>query len=450
MPSGAPGTLGADLRALVRIGWPLILNNLFSMGVSVADTLMIGRLGAGQLAALAVGSGLWIAMYLGGLGVLMALGPTVSHHYGAQRLLEIGHDTRQAFWLALAISAVVITGLQGAPLLLARVGVDPVTRGLAAGYLQALCWGVPGLYFYHALRQLNEGVGRTVPIMVVTGGALAINVLLSWALVFGHFGFSPRGVIGCGFGSALSSWGMLLMMAVHVHHHPYYARFDIWRGSWRPDPGTVFSLLGIGWPIGLSFMLQAGLFSALALMMGRLGPEYAAAHQVTLNYAGLVYMVPLGFAFATAVLVGQAMGRGMPAEARRLGLTGLGVCFAIAGTVALFTLAAASSIARAYTKDAAVVALATSLLGISAFLQVGDGTQSAAAGALRGLKDTRVPMIINGIIYWGIGFVAAWALGMRLGLRGQGIWGGLALALCTAAVVLSLRFRHIVGRAGAA
>lgn len=439
-------SLRADVRALFLVGWPLILNNLFSMGVNVADTLMIGRLGATPLAALAVGSGLWIGIFLGGLGILMALGPTVSHHYGAQRMMEIGHDTRQALWLALMASGIAIVLMRNVSPLLDFIGIDPGIRDLAAGYLQALSWGVPGAYFYHAFRQMNEGVGRTVPIMVVTGLTLLINVCLSYVFVFGKLGFAPMGVEGCGYGMALSFWCMFLMILVHVLRHPYYTRFDLWRGMTQPDRKAIVHLLGLGWPIGLSLLLQAGLFTTLALLMGRLGEDYAAAHQITLNYAGLVFMIPLGLAFATAVLVGQAIGRGAPRDARRTGVIGIGLCFSIAGTIAIITLACAPRIAALYTRDPAVVALATSLLAISAFLQLGDGTQSAAAGALRGLKDTRVPMLINGAIYWGVGFVAAWTLGLGLGLQGRGIWAGLALALCTAAVVLSLRFRYIVGR----
>lgn len=438
--------LRGDLRALFVVGWPLILNNLFSMGVNVADTLMIGRLGATPLAALAVGSGLWIGIFLGGLGILMALGPTVSHHFGAQRMMEIGHDTRQALWLAVGISALAILLMRNVSPLLELIGIAPEIRELAVGYLRALSWGVPGAYFYHAFRQMNEGVGRTVPIMVVTGLTLAINVSLSFVLVFGKFGLAPLGVQGCGLGSALSFWCMFLMILLHVRRHPYYERFDLWRGMAQPDRHAMVRLLGLGWPIGLSLLLQAGLFTTLALLMGRLGADYAAAHQITLNYAGLVFMIPLGLAFATAVLVGQATGRGAPREARRTGIVGIGLCFSIAGTIGIATLAAAPQIASLYTQDPAVVALATSLLAISAFLQLGDGTQSAAAGALRGLKDTRIPMLINGAIYWGVGFVAAWGLGLGLGWQGRGIWTGLALALCTAAAVLSLRFRYIVGR----
>ena len=168
-----------DLRAIVTLGWPLILNNLFSIGVNVSDTLMVGRLGATQLAALGIGSALWIGVFLAGLGVIMALGPTVAQHYGAQRLVDIGHDTRQAAWLALMISVVVVCVLNKVDPLLLRLGIEPEVVTLAEGYLRALSIGVPGYYLYHVLRQMNEGIGRTVPIMVVMGVARVLNVTLS-------------------------------------------------------------------------------------------------------------------------------------------------------------------------------------------------------------------------------------------------------------------------------
>lgn len=439
-------SVGHDVRAIVLVGWPLVLNNLFSIGVNVSDTLMVGRLGATQLAALSIGSALWIGIFLAGLGVIMALGPTVAQHYGAQRHAEIGHDTRQAAWLALAISLVVVVVMNNVDPLLLRLGIEPEVVTLAEGYLRALSLGVPGYYLYHVLRQMNEGIGRTVPIMVVMGVALLVNVSLSYVFIFGAFGAPKLGVIGGGFGSGLTFWLMAIALGVYTARTPAYARFALWDRFERPQWHTMRRLLGLGGPIGLSLMMQAGLFTALALLMGTLGKTYAAAHQVTLNYAGLVYMLPLGLAFATATLVGQHVGRGLPARARRIGYTGIVLCGSLAMSIGLLTWFVAPWIARAYTQDDAVIALATSLLAVSAFLQAGDGTQSAAAGALRGLKDTRVPMLINGAIYWGVGFVLAWTLGVVKGMGAVGIWIGLASALCTAAVVLSLRFRVVIAR----
>jgi MATE family multidrug resistance protein len=244
----------------------------------------------------------------------------------------------------------------------------------------------------------------------------------------------------------MAFWCMFLMLAMYVWLTPYYRRFEIWTDFGWPEGVSIQRLLTLGGPIGLSLMLQAGLFTSLALLMGMLGPNYAAAHQIALNYAGLVFMVPLGLAFATAVLVGQAIGRQAPYSAKRIGIVGITACFSIATTIAIVTFFCGPWIARAYTHDPAVVALAGSLLTISAVLQMGDGTQSAAAGALRGLKDTRVPMLINGGIYWGIGFLTAYVLGVVLNWQARGIWCGLALALCVAAVTLTLRFRYVVSR----
>lgn len=435
-----------EVKAILRVGWPLVLNNLFSIGVNVADTLMVGRLGAAELAGLSIGSSLWIGIFLAGLGVIMALGPTVAQHYGAERLAEIGHDTRQGMWLALALSVAVIAVMNHVGPLLAYLGIEAEVAGLAQGYLRALSIGVPGCYLYHVMRQMNEGIGRTVPIMVVMGVALVANVALSYVFVFGAFGLPRLGVIGSGLGSGISFWLMFLMIAGHVLRAPAYRPFELWQRFEAPQWRSLRRLIGLGGPIGLSLMLQAGLFTTLALMMGTLGRTYAAAHQITLNYAGLVFMLPLGLAFATAVLVGQHMGRGLPARAQRIGYTGIALCGGIAASVGVLTWFVAPWVARAYTGDPAVVALATSLLTVSAVLQAGDGTQSAAAGALRGLKDTRVPMLLNGLIYWGIGFVLAYWLGIRAGLGAVGIWTGLASALCVAALVLSLRFRAVIRR----
>lgn len=435
-----------DLRGLAVIGWPLILNNVFNIGVNVADTLMVGRLGATQLAALSIGSSVWIGIFLTGLGVIMALGPTVAQHYGAARYHEIGHDTRQAIWLALAIAAAVIATMHSVGPVLRWMGIDSVVIVLACAYLQALSYGVPGVYLYHVMRQMNEGIGRTIPIMVVMAVSLVINVALSYCFVFGRFGAPQLGVIGSGVAGGIAFWCNFFLIAIYTYRAPLYRRFGLWTRLEAPDWRTLSRLVALGGPIGLSLMLQAGLFTTLALLMGSLGTEYAAAHQITLNYAGLVFMMPLGLAMATTVRVGQAIGGGAPATARRIGFVGVGLCFTIASSVGILTFFLAPQIAAVYTNDPEVVALATSLLAISAALQMGDGTQSAAAGALRGLKDTRIPMLINGGIYWGIGFATAYLLGIKAGYGAQGIWAGLALALCTAAVALSLRFRSVIRR----
>lgn len=446
MPASFRRTVARDLRAYFAIGGPLIVNNLASIGVTVADTAMAARLGAEQLAGVAIGSGVWIALFLFGLGTVMALGPTVAQHFGAGRHADIGHDTRQGLWLGLAISAVVIALMRHVEPTLLAIGITPAVCVLAQGYLDALSWGVPGAYAYHALKQMNEGVGRTVPIMVVMTVALPINVLLNYSFMFGRFGAEPLGAVGCGLGNGIAFWLMFLMLALYTWRAAPYRRFELWGSIPPPDPRTLARLVALGAPIGLSLFLQSGLFTTVALLMGKISTEAVAAHQIALNYSGLVFMLPLGFAMAASVLVGQAVGRGDPAGARRIGFTGFGLC----GTITLFsgttTLLFAEEITRAYTADPAVAVLTLALFKVAAWLQIGDGIQVAAGFALRGLKDTRVPLLLNAANYWGVGFTLAYGLGIVGEMGAVGIWIGLTVALWVAGALLIGRYVVLTGR----
>jgi len=435
-----------DLRAIMAIGAPLILTNLCSIGVAVADTVMAATLGATQLAAVAIGSGVWITLYLLGLGTIMALGPTVAQHYGAGRHDEIGRDTVQGIWLALLVAAPIVVAMRAASPVLERIGVDGVVVVLAQGYLDALSFGVVGAYCYHALKQMSEGVGRTVPMMVIMAVILPVNVALNYTFMFGHFGAAPLGAVGCGLGNGIAFWIMFVLLALYTRGSRHYRSFAMRDAPAAPDWPTLARLLLLGVPIGVSLFLQSGLFTMVALLMGAIGTVAVAAHQVVLNYSGLVFMVPLGFGMALTVCVGQAAGRNDWAAARRIGYTGIALCGALALVFGSITWLWAGAIARTYAEDAAVALLATTLFRIAAFLQVGDGVQVAVAFALRGLKDTRVPLLINALNYWGIGFGLAWLLGMVGGLGAHGIWLGLTAALCTAGVFLLVRFRWLTRR----
>lgn len=436
----------ADLRLLAVIGAPLIGNNLASIGVNVGDTLMASRLGAEQLAGVAIGSGIWVALFLLGLGIIMALGPTVAQHFGAGRDLDIGHDTRQGLWLACLVSVLVIVVMRSMAPVLARLGIERAIAVLAQDYLDALSFGVFGAYGYHVLKQMNEGVGRALPIMTVVTISLPINVLLNYSFLFGRFGAPALGAPGCGLGSGISFWLMFLMLAGYTARSPHYRRFGLWRALERPDGAAVARLIGLGLPIGLSLFLQSGLFTGVALLMAKLGTNAVAAHQITLNYCGLVFMVPLGFAMALTVRVGQAIGAREVQAARRMGLIGVILCGSLASVAATATLNFAPAIVGVYTRDPAVAAVALTLFRVAALLQFADGVQVAASFALRGLKDTRVPLLINATSYWGIGFSLAIICGRPDAAGAAGIWGGLAIALGVAAVLLSVRFLVVSGR----
>jgi MATE family multidrug resistance protein len=329
------------------------------------------------------------------------------------------------------------------PLLL-WMRIDSEVSRLAQGYLSALSWGVLGAYGYHTLKQMTEGVGRTVPIMVVMGVMLPINIGINYILMFGKLGFDPLGAIGCGFGNALSFWLMFLMLASYIFTSRYYKKFDIACGKLKIEWEVFRRLISLGLPIGVSLFLQSGLFTTVALLMASLGTVAVAAHQIVLSYSGLVFMVPLGLAMALTVCVGQAVGRGDVSGAGRIGYVGIVTCMVLSSVSAITTFYFGPAIATIYTQDKAVLELSVMLFKLAALLQLGDGIQVAGAFALRGLKDTRVPLILNAINYWGFGFVAAYVLGVIFELGAQGVWTGLSFALLSAAFLMVARFVFLI------
>ncbi len=430
----------SDLASILMIGLPLVFNNLASIAVNVADTLMASQLGTTQLAAVAIGSGVWIALFLMGLGIIMAVGPTVAQHFGAGRFELIGRETRQGLVLGAFLSLIVIFIMRTVEPLLLWMKIDPEVSNLAQGYLNALSWGVLAAYGYHTLKQMTEGVGRTIPIMVVMGVMLPINIGINYVLMFGKLGFDSMGAVGCGFGNAVSFWLMFFMLANYSLFSKHYKKFNLRSGKFSIEWRTIRRLVSLGLPIGMSLFLQSGLFTTVALLMASLGTIAVAAHQVVLSYSGLVFMIPLGLAMALTVCVGQAVGRGDIIGAGRIGYVGIVACTLLSCLSAVTTFWLGPVIAGIYTQDEDVLRLSITLFKLAAFLQLGDGIQVAGAFALRGLKDTRVPLILNAINYWGFGFVFAYILGVVFEFGATGVWAGLSFALISAAFLMVGRF----------
>lgn len=314
---------------------------------------------------------------------------------------------------------------------------------LTEGYVRAIALGLPAMYAYLTLRFVSEGLGHTRPIMLIAVIGLIVNVLFNYLLMFGKLGFPALGAVGCGYASAVSMWMMFASMLLYTRRQALYSKFALFARFDFPTVAGFRELLGIGLPIGLSVVSEAGLFSAVALLMGTLGATTVAAHQVAINYAATMFMVPLALHSATTIRVGQAIGGGRPALARFAGFVGIGLCGAVMLVSAVAMLIFGRSIAAFYTIDPEVQQIAIALLFMAAIFQVSDGLQVGAAGALRGFKDTRVPMIINFVSYWMIGFPLAWVLGIRLAMGPQWVWAGLVAGLTVCAVLLNLRFAVI-------
>ena len=418
------------------------------------DTVMVGRLGSEALAGVALGNTAFYLVFIVCTGIVMAVGPMVSQAYGAETLEPIGRSVRQGLWLGttLAIPAMLVL-TQIAPLW-HWLDQPPQTVEIAQAYLRAIAWGLPPVLWFMALRSFVESVSRPWPVTAITACAVVLNVGANYVLMFGHFGFPRLGLVGTGWASTIVFWLMFVALFTYVRLQPRFRRFRLFERFGTPDTTYFRELLRIGWPIGVSYGIEAGLFVITALLIGTLGSTQLAAHQVAIQCAAFTFMVPLGIGIAASVRVGQAVGRKDADGVRWAGLVGLGLSAVFMLVAAVVFWVAPRTIVGLYLDlDAPanqdVVRLAVSLLGIAAVFQLFDGVQVTAAGALRGLKDTRVPMVLSFCTYWLVGLTSGYVLGLRMGGGATGLWWGLVLGLAAAAIVLSARFLRQSRRATA-
>jgi multidrug resistance protein, MATE family len=438
--SGHHGVLGKELRGLFRIASPLIIHNLAHMGMQFTDTVMSGRLSPLDLAAVAVGANVWMALFLLGMGTLMVTTPTVAQLYGAGRQRVIGAWVRQALWLALFVAFVGFFLIRQAHHPLTWIGIGPEIVGLASGYLNAVSWGLPAVLAYSVLRFTSEGIGHTRPMLYIAVLAVGLNIFGNWVLMWGNLGFPRMGAVGCGYATAIVMWCMFATLFIYSRRRRSYRPLAIWSRFDPPSPARQAALFRVGFPIGVAIFMEGGLFAATAFLMGRLGTEVVAAHQIAVNFSATLFMVPLGLSMGITARVGQAIGRGDPAAARYSGIVGIATCAVIMAIGALILVTFPTYIASIYTQDAAVISLAAKLMIMAAIFQLSDGIQVAAAGCLRGYKDTRIPMWYTVLAYWLIGFPLAILLGVYLDLGPRWIWAGLIAGLTAAALLLTRRF----------
>ncbi len=437
-----------EAGALSRLAGPLIVNNLSIAGMSFADAVMSGRLGADSLAAVAVGASVWFLTFTLMLGILMAISPIAARHFGAGRFDLIGRYTRQGIYLAIAYGLLVAWfGRVLAGPLLEAIGIDPEFRGMTADYVAAITLGAPGMFIFLALRFTTEGVGRTAPIMYTSIFALVCNVFLNWVLMFGKLGAPALGVVGCGLASAISMWLIAAALAWHMLGTKHYRQFGIFSKLAPPRPEVLWEIVTLGVPIALTITAEAGLFNAVSLLMGTRGTNITAAHQIAINFAATMFMIPLAMSSAITIRVGHLLGAGDLRNARFSGGLGIAICAGFMFCSAVFMLIFREAVVTLYTDDAIVRSIAISLLLMAAIFQVADGVQIGAAGALRGYKDTRVPMMINIVSYWVIAFPLAFLAAVTFVMPPNYIWAGFVVGLTIAAVLLTWRYGRLSGHA---
>ncbi len=435
-----------EARALIRLALPLVAGQLSGIGMQVVDNVLAGHLGERVLGATAVGGNVFSLALMAIIGVMLALPPSVAQLDGAGRRQEVGPLFCQALYLALGLGILLQQAVWwGGPALVAASGVDPGISEGASAFLHAISLGLPALGLFVACRGLSDGLSLPRPGM--TFGVLGLGVLapVGYVLMYGRLGWPALGAMGSGAATALVLWVEAAAFALYLRLSPRYRALGWERGQRGPDPAAILGLLRLGAPMAVSVLLEVGLFSAAGLLIAGFGAAAAASHQLALNVAGVAFMVPLGLAMAITVRVGLAAGRGDAAGVRRAGLVGIGLTL-LTQAVSCATMASLPhAIVSLYTHDAAVTAGAVTLLGFAALFQFSDGIQVAANGALRGLKDAQVPMLITAFSYWGAGMPVGWLLARQAGLRAPGMWIGLIVGLSCAAALLLLRF-HFLSR----
>ena len=430
-----------ETRTLLKLAGPLVINNLALAGMQFADAVMAGRLGAEALAAVAIGSSVWFLFFMVLLGLMMALSPIVARHIGAGNDHLVGQYTRQAILMSLSLSVPVILAAHYAvPGFLAWLTIDPSFRDLTVGYVAAIAWGAPGIFVFLALRFTSEGMGYTKPIMLSSLLALVCNVSLNWVFIYGELGAPALGAVGCGVASAITMWVVMFALGGYVLRGARYQPYRLLAGKMRFDAAVVREIIRLGIPIAVTVTAEAGLFNAISLLMGTLGADVAAAHQVALNFASTMFMIPLAISAATTVRVGYWLGRDNPEQARRSGLIGIVSCTVIMTISASFLLVGSDWVVKLYTEDPDVTAIAVSLLAMAAIFQIADGLQVGAAGALRGYKDTRLPMVITAFAYWIVAFPLAFMAAVVWRMDPHFVWSGFVAGLCLAGVLLGGRF----------
>lgn len=432
----------AEIWRTLQLAAPVMVGMVASFSMNFVDTVMAGRLPDKDisLAAIATGGAVWSAALMFILGLMMAIQPVVAQLDGSNDRTEAGVAARQGFWIALVFAVPYVFILIGGSEILNLVGVDPSIIPTAVLYLDALAWGAPGMCLVFLLRFFSEGAGYTRPTMYIGIMGIALNVPFNYVLMFGKLGFPALGAQGTGIATSIVIWLQLLMLVLFLRYHRHFQPYQLFsRWDW-PHWATIKRLMGIGLPIATAIFVEGSMFVGAALLIGRLGAVPAAAHLVAINFSALMFMVPLGLASAITTRVGNAIGRNEPAAARYAGLIGMSIMLCTQSVGATLMWFFPAYIVGIYTDDAAITSIAVSLLFYAAIFQYSDGIQVCAAGALRGLKDTVVPMFINIVSYLIIGLSVGYYLTFNKAMGPAGMWIGMIVGLTFGAALLLSRF----------
>ncbi len=445
--SAARRAWATELRATLALGWPLVLTNLAQIALTTTDMIVLGRLGAHELAAAMLGVNLYLAFLLFSIGLVTATSPMIAQAIG--RKLHVVRDVRRTFrqglWSAVIISIPAWIVLWHTERVLLVFAQEPALAADAQRFVHALMWGfLPSLGFI-ALRSFVAALQRPIWSVGVTSAAIVFNILANYVLAFGHFGIPPLGLVGSGIATTLSNGFMFAGLALVVIFGKKFRRFHLFGRSWRPDWPRLVALWRLGLPIGATLAFEITVFNAAVFIMGQFGAASIAAHSIAIQIASVSFMVPMGLGQAATVRVGRAQGAGDHAGITRAGWTAFGLAMMFMTTMSLLMLIAPRFLIGAFVAlddpaNEVVIDLAVSFLFCAAVFQIADGAQAVGAGMLRGLQDTKMPMVFAAFGYWAFGMPISLALAFGFGLQGFGVWIGLAAGLGIVAVMMMGRW----------
>lgn len=446
VPTGKQDLISRTLlewKTLALLGGPILIAQVAQMANGVIDTVMAGHATASDLAAVGIGSSLWMPLFLMFMGLLSALQPIISGHRGARETQRIMPVTWQGLYISAGACVLMIALLLNVSPVLNLLRLEPDTARLTQGYLDAFAWGVPAMLLMMALRGLTDGLGHTRVIMVFSVLGTLVNLPLNYIFIYGKLGLPAMGGIGCGWATSISNVVAAAALVFYLNRSRVYRQFHLIRDFARPDWHLIRYILDLGVPIGVTIFVEASMFSVIALFLAPLGPVVVAGHQIALNVVSLLFMAPLSLGMALTLRISFLVGSGAPETAKLLARTTLLLAFAVALLFAALLFAVPGWIAGLYTDDPAVQAVTTHLLLFAALFQLADVTQVTCISALRGYKDTRVPLVIMLLSFWGLGLPLGWILtftdwlGSAMGAAG--FWAGLSLGLLSAGVMLGVR-----------
>jgi MATE family multidrug resistance protein len=435
-----PTRLGEELRALLSLAIPVVLSELGWMTMTIVDLIMVGRLGPDAIGAVGLGNAIYYAPSLFGIGLLLGLDTLVSQSWGAGRFDDCHRSLAQAFYIAVAFTPLLMIFMLAAQWIFTGRGVDPTVAVLTRSYVGILNWGTFPLLVYGAFRRYLQGVARVRPVTFALVSANLINLAFNWIFIYGHFGFPALGVRGSALSTVFARVYMAGVLVYAAWAHEKGRGHNLFEHWPRPDWTRIRALLKLGLPAASQVVLEVAAFGAVTVMSAHLTPIALATHEIVLSVAAYTYMVPLGISAAAAVAVGHAIGSGNAARARRAGILAISIGAGFMALMAVLLIVIPKPIISIWTSDTRVLILGSHILAIVAGFQIFDGIQTVSTGALRGLGETRFPMLINFAGYWILGLPFGALLCFRLKWGLSGLWTGLTVSLILIALVLIVRW----------